>query len=180
MKRLFVAVELPKPLRKRIFNELTEKLSNVKKVPEENIHVTLSFTGEVSESEAKQLEKRLAGIEFEKFIVKAGKAGNFREKAFWISAESEELAALAKEVCRKNCSKNEFNGHITIARARPGTDFKEEYSKINGKEINEEFEVEKFALIESTLTENGSIYSKIREFNCREKTKKTAKWIIQN
>lgn len=170
MKRLFVGIELPKKLRERINKELIEQLSTLKKTPIENLHVTLSFIGEVNEAGEKEITKRLDEINFEKFNVLIGGCGEFDKRVIWVSVEGRELYLLADAVSKTLRTDNEFSGHVTIARMRDETEFEKEYPKIRHKKIYETVEVKKFALFESTLTPNGSIYKKISEFDGKKET----------
>ena len=53
MKRLFVAIDIPKELKEKINSELIQPLGEVKKVQKENLHITLAFIGDASESNEK-------------------------------------------------------------------------------------------------------------------------------
>jgi len=59
MKRLFVAIEVPKKLREKIFADLSEPLLNVNKTIANNLHITLCFIGDVSEQGEVEIVKRL-------------------------------------------------------------------------------------------------------------------------
>jgi 2'-5' RNA ligase len=164
MKRLFVAVELPKKMRERITKELIETLTNVKKVPTENLHITLCFIGDTNEAGEKEIIKRFSEIKFEPFNVLIGGVGQFDERVIWLSAESRELYSLAEGVSKTVGVDSEFAGHITIARANDTTNFAQEFLRVRNKRICETVQVKKFALFESRLTPSGSIYSKITDF----------------
>jgi 2'-5' RNA ligase len=183
MKRLFVTIEIPEKIRKRIEKELIAPLDNVKKVPLENLHITLTFIGEANEQNEKEITKVLSQIRFEPFSVLVGGVGQFSERVFWASAESRELYELAEQLSRVLGTDSEFSGHITIARSKDNTNFSKEFAKIRGRKIYETIHVKSFALFQSTLTSTGSIYSKVAEFmhdgseakeNIKSKKKKSA------
>jgi len=167
MKRLFIAIEIPKKIKEQITTELIKPLENVKKVPQENLHITLCFIGDANEEKEKQIIKALEKTEFKKFNALVGSAGHFNERVFWASVESLELYQLAEQISKTLNTDNEFNGHITIARANDGTDFKKEFTKIRGKKINQTLKVKSFFLIESKPTTEGSVYSKVKEFKAK-------------
>jgi 2'-5' RNA ligase len=167
MKRLFIAIEIPKKLKEQITTELIAPLENVKKVSEENLHITLCFIGDTSEEREKQIIKVLEKIEFKKFNSLVGGVGHFNERVLWLSIESIQLYELAEQISKTLIIDNEFNGHITIARTTDSTDFKKEFTKIRGKKINQTLKVKSFFLIESKPTKEGSIYSKVKEFKVK-------------
>ncbi|MFA6268993.1 MAG: RNA 2',3'-cyclic phosphodiesterase [archaeon] len=164
MKRLFVAIELPKKLRETIEKELIEPLNTVKKVPATNLHITLCFLGDANEAGEKEILKRLSQIKFEPFQILIGTIGQFDERVIWLSAEARELYDLAEGVSKTLGTDSEFSGHITIARANDGTDFAKEFSKIKNKRVYQTLKVKNFALFESKLTPEGSVYSKVEDF----------------
>lgn len=174
MKRLFVAIEIPKKLRERIFTELSEPLTNVKKTNKDNFHITLCFIGDTNEQGEIEIIKRLEKIEFNEFNILIGRVGQFDEKVIWVSAEAIELHTLAEYVSKSLGVDNEFNGHVTIAKSSQGTDFEKEFAKIKNKRINETIKVKSFFLFESKPSPTGSIYSKVSEFKKATKKGKAA------
>jgi 2'-5' RNA ligase len=167
MKRLFIAIEIPKEIKEKISKELITPLGNVKKVNEENLHITLCFLGDTYEQKEKLIIEALNKIEYKKFDVLVGRVGQFNERVIFVSAESIELYSLAERISAALCTDNEFNGHITVARASEGTMFEKEFSLIKNKRINSTIKVKKFVLFESKPSPTGSIYSKVAEFKAK-------------
>jgi 2'-5' RNA ligase len=177
MKRLFVAIEIPKKLKERISKELIEPLGSVRKVTADNLHITLSFIGDASETGEREIIKRLNEIKFDGFNLLLGRVGQFDQRVIWVSAEAVELYSLADNISKTLHTENEFNGHVTIARSNEGTDFEKEFAKIRNKRINETIKVKSFVLFESKPSPTGSIYSKLIEFKtgAANKTEKATK-----
>lgn len=172
MKRLFVAIDIPKNLKEKINAELIELLGEVKKTRKENLHITLAFIGDANENAEKVIIEKLNKIEFEKFPVLLGGIGSFDERIIWLSAQALELHTLAEKISNELHLDNEFSGHVTLARAKEGRDITEEFKKIRGKRINQTIKVDKFILFESKPSLEGSIYTKVQEFKAKKKLKK--------
>jgi len=174
--RCFLAIELA--------NEAKEELLRIQKIlPEakmkfvepENLHLTLKFLGELEDFQVNKIKAALEKINFKKFQARLGSVGVFPLPTFvrvvWVSLEPAEKvkelhkqidSALEKEKFRADRA---FESHITLTRVKFIKD-KEEFSK-KLKELRIkplEFTVEKFVLMKSTLTEQGPIYEKIREY----------------
>lgn len=175
MKKLFVAIEIPKELKEKIDIELIEPLGEVKKVPKENLHITLAYIGEVSEQNEKVIVEKLKKIEFSKFPILLGGTGSFDEKVIWLSAQAIELFTLAENISRELHIDNEFAGHLIIAKAKEGRDITENFKKIRGKKINQTVKVNKFVLLESKPSIEGSTYHKITEFKANLSLKNNKK-----
>jgi len=172
MKRLFIAIDIPKELKEKINSELIDSLGDVKKVPKENLHLTLAFIGDASESNERIIIEKLKKVEFSKFPILLGGTENFDERVIWLSAQAIELFNLAENISKELHLDNEFSGHITIAKAKQGRDITENFKKIRGRKINQTIKVDKFILFESKQTQEGSKYYKVAEFKANKKIKK--------
>lgn len=124
MYRLFAALPVPPeisaPLRK-----LQKNLPGASWRPEENFHVTLCFYGELSDTQARDLDELLAEIEADAFDMRVEGMGWFGRRepsAVWARiGESDELRALASQ-CERAArrlgiplEKHPFTPHITLA-----------------------------------------------------------------
>lgn len=124
MYRLFAALPVPSeisaPLRK-----LQKDLPGASWRPEENFHVTLCFYGELSDTQARDLDELLAEIEADAFDMRVEGMGWFGRRepsAVWARiGESDELRALASQ-CERAArrlgiplEKHPFTPHITLA-----------------------------------------------------------------
>jgi len=172
MKRLFVAIDIPKELKEKINLELIEPLVTVKKIPKENLLITLAFIGDASDGAEKIIIEKLKKIEFSKFFVLLGGTESFDEKIIWLNTQAIELYTLAENISKELHLDNDFSGHITIAKAKDGVEISENFKKIKGKKINQTMKVDKFTLFESKPSLLGSTYYKVSEFKSNKKIKK--------
>lgn len=176
--RLFVAVDLDEKIRDSIYKvaERLSKLSGLKLVEKENLHITLMFLGEVSEAKVDLIKEKLSEIKFDPFEISFKGIGFFPPKGnprvVWIGIENGEdkLKYLANEVSEKLKKlgfkrDKEFSAHVTIARVK---------RRVSGlKELLSEFEnevfgsmvVDKFKLKRSILKHTGPIYTDIEVFD---------------
>jgi 2'-5' RNA ligase len=132
--RAFIAIDLSKEIQvclELVSNQVKERLEDVpvRWVPTENIHLTLKFLGNVSESNLEILKKMLASVvsSHKVFEISAGGLGAFpkihRPRVIWIGLEAPpELEAIQhaieQETARLGYAKEErpFSPHLTLAR----------------------------------------------------------------
>jgi 2'-5' RNA ligase len=133
--RLFVAVEVPKPVRAelmRAIGALRPALADAKWVPEQNLHLTLAFLGwadpemvpEVSDAIASSVAGHVD------FTARLGGLGAFpsmrRARVLWagIDDPASGIAGLAGSVCDAVTAigfpqeERPFHAHVTLARMR--------------------------------------------------------------
>ena len=133
--RIFVALDLDEPIRKRIeqfVEEMCALAPHVRWVAPQSLHVTLKFIGEKPDSTVKQVEELLASVPSDAFKLHFRGAGFFptakAARVFWIGIEAEAgLAKLAKsvEMVLAGIGMPEetrtFSPHLTLARASGGS-----------------------------------------------------------
>jgi len=180
--RCFVSIEFPENIRAGIFHAF----ENLKKsgtcsgnfVEKENLHLTLTFLGEISEEEVEKAKKVLGEIDFRKFPLKTNEVGFFPDenyvKVIWVGIESEEVFSLREtieESLRKEGFKIkelDFVSHLTVARIKSvkhKNKFLEEIKKIK---LDEEFFIaEDFSLMKSILKKTGPEYKTLESFGMR-------------
>ncbi|GAQ95634.1 2'-5' RNA ligase [Thermodesulfovibrio aggregans] len=181
--RLFLAIELPMEVRE-FLAELTKfqlPMEGINVVQKENFHITLKFLGEVEEKVIPHLINvlRVVAGEFSNFKIKTTHPGVFpdrvKPRVIWIGTEnSDTLKLLAKRIDEElSClgfqrEEREFKPHITLARVKNQRNGKYFFEKISKKFSDHpryfEFQVKEFALMKSTLTPKGSIYSVLEMF----------------
>ncbi len=173
--RIFIAIELPERVKQEVvkIQKEIDRLGLVKGkfVFPENLHLTLKFLGEISESELRSVKDKLENLKFDNFDVHFDKVGVFSEefvRIVWIGLEGEGLFALQKiidELLEDIFPKeHNFMAHITIARPKFVEDkevFLKELEKIDFEKVN--FGVDKVVLKESKLTNRGAVYSDLKE-----------------
>ncbi len=173
--RLFIAFDVPAEIKKYI-SSLQELLDadSAKLVFPSDFHLTLKFLGDVSESEAGQINALLSTVSFKAFIATLDGTGTFpseqRINVFWIGlAPADKVIAVQKEIdiALKGLFPPDarFHPHITLVRVKFVKDknkFGESLKKI--KIEPKEFKIESFKLIKSTLTKRGVVYEGVAEF----------------
>lgn len=175
-KRLFIAIPLP--------NDLIQLLVAYEQiiihpglawVKPENLHITLHFLGNTSESEIHNIEQKLASlVTFPSFSLqgKEVKAINRRGRTEMIWAgfeESKEFVILATQMAQtlQFPLSHPPLPHITLARAKRNKVIK---LKDNLFPLTEQviLQVKKFGLYESNLTPQGPIYKVLNEWHLKD------------
>jgi len=138
----------------------------------ENLHLTLKFLGEISESQIEEVKKKLFEVKFEAFETYLGEAGTFINKynaILWIKLNGKQIWELQKiidEKLGKIFPKEErFMSHITIARIKhiPDKSALLKYIK-NIKTKKVKFKVSEFILKKSELKKEGPVYTDLEKF----------------
>lgn len=182
MPRLFVAIRVPPNDRLTALLGRLDDLRGVKAVEPENLHFTLRFLGDVTHEQKDGLLDVLkeATIDVRPFDVQICGTGTFpdgnKPKVVWVGCTPEahdplrQLAdavdGFADEVGLGPRDKP-FVPHLTLARVkRPESRSMEEVVHIVRGAKDAEFgscRVDKVALVESRLTDQGPVYTDIAE-----------------
>ena len=167
--RLFVALTLPEEVREQLA-ELEDNLPGARWVPPENFHITLRFIGEVDGGLAEDIDAELAAMAGEGFLVSIAGLGCFgegpRTRALYARvAPSEPLTRLKLKVenalQRAGCEPEgrKFKPHVTLARFKGQSGPELERFLVRHSLFRAgPFAVADFALIQSFLSGEGSIY----------------------
>jgi RNA 2',3'-cyclic 3'-phosphodiesterase len=180
-KRLFIAIELPAPIRQKlqqIQQELKRYARDAKWVKVTGIHLTLKFLGYVDQSRIPNIVDTLSDVakSFAPVEVDLNGCGFFpnarRPNVLWIGVESKTIQSLQQEVEssmeRLSFEKEDraFTPHLTLARFRepkgllPLTQVAEKLSsKISGN-----FVADHFSLFQSILHREGAEYIVLKQF----------------
>jgi 2'-5' RNA ligase len=127
-KRLFIALELPESC-KKILVELNPRIKGVRWLPAEQIHLTMSFLGEVEASNEERLRDALRDVDVPPFFLPVHGIGTFggaRPTVVWagVGQGHPHLFAAHKHiqdaVLRAGLEPDlrPFHPHITVARAQ--------------------------------------------------------------
>lgn len=171
-KRLFVSIELPQSVRTTLA-ELDPHLRGVRWLAREQMHLTLSFLGNVPEDVEEKLKKNLTAIEWKAFFLPLSGFGAFpgkgRPNVIWIGVGSghPHLFQLHKRVQEAALGAGlepdlrSFHPHITVARGRDVSaesvrPFLRAHADFDAGMIH----VESFCLNSSELTPSGSVYTR--------------------
>lgn len=179
MIRLFVAIPVPEELRRRMAM-LCTGVQGARWSPEENLHLTLGFIGEVTEDRLPDIAAQLDRVRCAPFPLRLSGAGHFetrqRVRALWIGVESNpDLFALQERVVAAlgragiAIEKRRFLPHVTVARlkgAAPGT--VEGWLRANTLFRAMPFIVDHFTLYRSHPGQGGSHYEPLHEVGLAE------------
>jgi len=175
MVRLFVGIELPDELRRRMALIQTG-VERAKWVAEENIHLTLRFIGEVSGDVAGDAVEALETIHAPPFPLTVDGAGHFESRkqirALWLGVEkSNALISLRNRIesalvrADLEPEKRKYKPHITIARINNGSPgMARGWLSANTMFRAVPFTVANFVLFSSHLGRDKAIYTPETEF----------------
>ena len=177
--RTFVSVEVPEDIRTKVglFSDSLKDFfkNDVKWVLPKNLHFTIKFLGEISESALSAVQECVSNTaaEFGPFLMSLSNVGFFpsarNPRVIWIGTHegADKLLELFQEL--ESCLEHEgfdrdtrtFFPHLTIGRVR-------KYSKIIIPETLPDFEpvmydVKGIVVIRSTLTPKGPVYERVFE-----------------
>lgn len=176
MIRLFCAIELPHSLRDRLI-ALGGGLPGARWVPEENLHLTLNFIGEVPESAFDDIAAALSGVGVPVFDLIVKGMGHFERSRkptmLWADVEPnpqlthlhDRIASSLRRVGIKSDDR-QFQPHITLARFddHVAPERVAGFLRANGLFRAPAFTVEQFVLFSSMLGHTGPTYRAEAEF----------------
>ena len=175
--RIFISVEFPEEIKKELMliQKEIDKLGLIrgKFTEPENIHLTLKFLGEISDSELRAVKDKLSNLDFSNFSLSFDKLGVFSEnfvRIIWISLKGDKLFELQNKIDASLQDifpkEYQFMAHITLVRPRFVEDRKILLDEIEKIKIPEkQFLVDKIFIKESKLTGKGPVYKTIQEIN---------------
>ncbi len=175
MHRLFVAIDPPAPIKKRL-QQLCFGVPGARWVDPEQLHLTLRFIGPVEGGLMAEIKEALASIEAPPFVMRLQGIGHFpprqSPRVLWVGVEKNpDLLQLRNKVestlVRLGLppEKRKFAPHITLARlkntpaGRVGN-----FIAANGPFETGSFPVQEFSLYSSSLTPKGAIHRREATF----------------
>lgn len=179
MIRLFVALKIPDPVRQEVIklrNKAFPGYHNYKWEPENKIHLTLKFIGEIEEKFVEPVISELEFIrDYRKFNCSLTRFGFFFKnkdpKILWVGlAMDVSVFNLVKELNTKLekfgilMEKREFKAHLTLMRIKRFVDknFIKSYEDYIIPEI--QFTADEIILFKSELMKGGSKYTELKKF----------------
>lgn len=171
MYRLFVAIDMPPDIRS-VLSGICFGVPGAKWIPDEQLHLTLRFIGEVDGGVFRDIREALADIEAKSFAVRLKGVGHFpprkAPRVLWAGIEpAAPVAALRNRVeavlvrLGLEPEKRKFSPHITLARLRESPLGKvSRFLAANSMFATAEFRVPAFHLYSSTLTPKGAFHEK--------------------
>jgi 2'-5' RNA ligase len=174
MHRLFVAIRPPEDIRDLLIDAMDD-CSDFRWQNDEQLHLTLRFTGEVDRPLAEDVAVALGAVRAPPFELRIHGTGRFEQRnsgALWAGVEpSTPLAALAAKVERVCQSiglepeRRAFHPHITLARwkGRRSREIATFLDRTRGL-ASEPFAVDSFTLFESRLSRHGAHYEEVASY----------------
>lgn len=168
MPRLFTAIELPERLREDI-SALETPLPGAVWTPEDNLHITLRFAGDVDNRTADEFAAELDLIDLDAFALQLSGVGAFGGQdpriLYAAVAPCPALDALARanERAARNAGlppeTRTFKAHITIARLRRGRgEAVARFLQRHARFSSQPFAVTRFLLMSSRPKTGGGPY----------------------
>lgn len=176
MTRTFVAIPMPEDAAARLAG-LVRGLTFGRRVPEENLHLTLAFLGEVPDAGLEDLHETLSAIRAAPLDLRfdgLGVFGDDRPRALWAAVAAEPgLALLHKEVeraARKAGLATEarrFVPHVTLVRFRRWREDAAPLARFLGERGGASVPPVRavaFALMSSRLRPEGAVYEELASY----------------
>ena len=177
MPRLFVALQLPDGIRASVAR-LCQGLPDARWTPDDSLHLTLRFIGEVDMPCFQEIGEMLASITAPPFDLALRGIGQFPPRGplrhLWAGVEAgEELARLRRRidhVVREagiELERRRFVPHVTLARFRQPPPVERMASWLARRNLfrTESFPVDSFTLFSSRLRPEGSLYTIEAEYD---------------
>lgn len=171
MPRLFIALPVP-PSSLDEIKLLNPGFPEARPVPEDNLHITLEFLGDVEDNLAIRLEHALAEIKHPQFEITFSGTGVFPEKKtphtlFYRVLPNEELTRLKQKVdsLLQNLGipteKRRYRPHLTLARMKnPHREKLAHFLHSTALSSSGPHPVDRFHLYRSLLKPTGAVYQK--------------------
>ena len=185
MLRLFLAVDLPDPVRQEVAAMCTQ-VSNARWVKPHQLHITLRFMGKTPDDDLAGIRDRLGHVQTPGFELALRGAGVFpggpsskHARVLWLGLDPTDPLVRLKHVIDAclgpdgQREKGEFSPHLTLARFTQKPDatltrFLLQHQTYGG----ERWPVACFKLYQSTLLSNGAVHSLVSTYAlaefCRE------------
>jgi 2'-5' RNA ligase len=174
MHRLFVAIRPPEEVRDLLIDAMDDS-PDLRWVPEDNLHLTLRFIGEVERPLAEDIAAALANVHAPALMLKISGVNSFAQRsggALWAGVQPPDgVAALAKKIERACITAGlepehrRFHPHITLARwSRRSRRAADAFLERNRALASEPFEASSFTLFESRLSRHGALYEPVKDY----------------
>jgi 2'-5' RNA ligase len=178
--RAFIAVDLDDLVIEKICNVveiLKPRITEIRWLRKENLHLTLKFLGNIAESQVEPIAAALRHpVElFSPCTISAKGLGVFpdfrRPKILWVGLTGDQLVQLAAEIESAlmplgfTPENRAFTPHLTIGRwregSRPAKNLRQEIDSLNDFEFGA-CAVRQIVLFQSVLKPEGASYSELR------------------
>lgn len=175
--RAFIGIDLPKEIKDKLYTlqkEIGNNYAKINWVHKKNLHLTLKFFVDISETDVKRVISMMKDFKFNPFKARLGELGFFpninNPRVLWVGLEPlSELMNFQGDIDEKlSCSFNreaKFNAHLTLGRIKLIKD-KEKFLRLlkNIKIPNSVFEISEISFVKSMLTRDGPKYKLLEKF----------------
>ncbi len=164
--RAFLSINFPSDLQRQIAKVQSNLKSAVKGsfVRPENVHITLKFLGELSDTDITNWARRIKLITFRPFKTSLKGLSSFpnEKNARVIFMETQDGRKEIEEIEKQLSHDKEFKPHATLVRVKykDAETMKDLFEKYRNEDFGS-FTCEKISLMKSTLTSDGPIYEEI-------------------
>lgn len=170
MIRLFIAIDMPETIRQEI-QGMGRSIPKARPVPDDQLHLTLKFIGEVENSRLLDIHEALKGIRQLSFILRLQGVGVFpprgTPRVLWTGALPVENSVILRNNIEKVLGdigiprgKKKYTPHVTLARLR-NSPIRQLQQFLAGNAFFQtaDFTVDSFILYSSRLTSKGAIHT---------------------
>jgi len=174
--RLFIGIGLPAPVAEALAQSATNLVaptttSRIRWTPRANMHITLSFLGQVNEARLAAIEQALTTIRAPRMEVGLSGVGLFERPRvlFAIVKHTPALLALAEQVmtameaCGFLREDRPYSPHVTLGRSRERIFTTLDLGR-NDPAFHQRFEAGEFRLYQSLTLPGGAQYEVLRSF----------------
>ena len=167
MVRAFVGLTVPDDVKSYISGlqrAMQQFPIKAKFVEQENIHISLSFLGEVNDPELEEIKSKLDNISksYEKFKITIDSILLIPNRNFIrvvaLDVKSDILESLRKEIVKSLDGKS-HSAHLTLARVSSIDDKKKFIENVNIAYPSLTFDIDGICLIKSELRKSGPVYT---------------------
>jgi 2'-5' RNA ligase len=179
MPRLFIAIELPDPVKDQVL-ALQTQIPGATWVKRHALHLTLRFLGDqVEQARVEPIKSALTAVRVKPFELSLRQTGRFPPgtnrppRVLWVGISPQPaLPALHRQIERALADvgfppdDRAFSPHITLARLKPpqGADAAAAFLNHSSRFHGESFTVDRFHLISSLLSPQGPSYQYLASF----------------
>jgi len=164
---------LPKDIQRKVKEIKVEESIAVLTYPEEELHLTIKFLGDITPHEIGKIKENLRKIKFKSFRLNLDKIGFFPKKetyvkVVWVGLNPKRKVCRLKEeiddilVWKFNREKG-FEPHITIGRVKAIKD-KDKFRLFFNKKLDGSFNVTCFRLMKSEFKDRNVVHSVLEEY----------------
>ena len=170
MIRLFIAIDMPETIRYEI-QGMGRSIPNARPVPDEQLHLTLKFIGEVENSRLHYIHEALNEIRQLPFSLRLQGMGTFpprgTPRVLWTGATPMENSVILRNSIERALGdigiprgKKKYIPHVTLARLR-NSPIRQLQQFLAGNAFFQtaDFSVDGFILYSSRLTSKGAIHT---------------------